>query len=322
MLFSRTMICCLLTALAAVGCKAQKTADTAQSAITAQQARKIEVLVRTKFQVDPTVNVTLGKPVKSDWPGYRSLPVTFSDGSRSTIVHFLLSDDGKMLVRMEKFDLTGDPAAAIPTAGRPVRGAPNAKVEIVNFDDLECPYCAQFHAQLFPGIAERYKGLVKFVYKDYPLVQIHPWAMHAAVDANCLAQLNGAAYWNFVDYVHEHAGQISSSTHDPKQVFPILDKQALAEGEAAKVNQVKLAACVQKQDETPIQASLQEGSSLGVEGTPTFFVNGERVGGLTSTATLQKVIDRALEAAGVQPPPETAENHGPADAVTAAPAKH
>lgn len=300
----RTLVCCLLAALA-VGCRAQKASP--PSTLTSQQARRIEVLIRSKFQVDPGIDVTLGQVAKSSLSGYEMLPVTFSGANGSKEVNFLLSNDGKTLARMETFDLTQDPAA-ISTAGRPVRGPASAKVEIVNFDDLECPYCAQLHAQLFPETADHYKGLVKFVYKDYPLVQIHPWAMHAAVDANCLAQLNGEAYWNFVDYVHEHADAISSSTHDAKQVFPILDKQALAEGQASKVDPVKLAACVEKQDQSPISASLQQGTALGVDGTPTLFINGEEITGLTSRATLWKAIDRALKAEGVQPPPEPAQS--------------
>ena len=58
----------------------------------------------------------------------------------------------------------------------------------MNFDDLECPYCAKIHSALFPATLDRYKDLVRVVYKDYPLVEIHPWAMHAAVNSNCLAE--------------------------------------------------------------------------------------------------------------------------------------
>lgn len=315
---TRILICCLLVALAA-GCKAQNADTSPPAPLTSQQNRRIEVLLRDKFEVEPEINVTIGTPAKGDFPGYDTLPVTFSKDGQSSTVNFLLSKDGNTLVRMEKVDLSRDPATTISTEGRPVRGLPAAKVEIINFDDLECPYCARLHAQFFPTTADHYKGLVKFVYKDYPLVEIHPWAMHAAVDANCLAQLNGGAYWNFVDYVHSHVDDISGSAHDLKQAFASLDKLALTEGQAAKTDQTKLAACIEKQDETPIEASMKEGTALGVDGTPTLFVNGERVTGLESTAVLWSVIDRALKAEGVQPPPEQAENHG-ATAAAAPPA--
>ena len=68
-----------------------------------------------------------------------------------TEVDYLISNDNTKLVHMDTLDLTKDPANAIPIAGRPIRGNPNAKVTIVNFDDLECPYCARMHAAIVSG---------------------------------------------------------------------------------------------------------------------------------------------------------------------------
>ena len=104
---------------------------------------------------------------------------------------FLLSKDGKTLVRFTKIDLTkdhlrGDDGEDHPD-GRPVRGNPDAKVTVVNFDDFECPFCARMHTTLMSDIFPEYKDKIKIVYKDFPLVQIHPWAQRAANDANCLA---------------------------------------------------------------------------------------------------------------------------------------
>ena len=95
--------------------------------------------------------------------------------------------------------------------GRPARGGPaNAPVLIVGFDDLECPYCAKMHEQLFPALTERYKNQVRFVYKDFPLSQ-HPWAMRAAIDVECLAAQSSKGYWNLVDYIHAHAAEIGGT---------------------------------------------------------------------------------------------------------------
>jgi protein-disulfide isomerase len=57
---------------------------------------------------------------------------------------------------------------------------------------------------MFPELLKEYGDRVAFIYKDFPLVEIHPWAVHAAVDANCLAALNNAAYWDFADYIHSN----------------------------------------------------------------------------------------------------------------------
>jgi len=54
---------------------------------------------------------------------------------------------------------------------------------------------------LFPGILKEYGDRVLISYKDYPLAEIHPWATHAAVDANCLVEQNNDAYWDLADYL-------------------------------------------------------------------------------------------------------------------------
>ena len=166
------------------GCKAQSPSPSAPDPAL---DRRIEILVRAQYDLPADVNVTIGARTPSQFSGYETLPVTIAHGSKSQVVDFLISTDNTKLVHLDTFDLTKDPADAIPIAGRPIRGNPAAKVTVVNFDDLECPYCARMHQELFPATLERYKDLVRFVYKDDPLTEMHPWAMHAAVDANCLA---------------------------------------------------------------------------------------------------------------------------------------
>jgi len=70
------------------------------------------------------------------------------------------------------------------------------------------------------------------------------------------------------------------------------------------VNATQLQQCIQKQDATAVHASIAEGDKLGVEATPTLFVNGERVEGAAPEDALRAVIDRALRSAGVEPPPK------------------
>jgi protein-disulfide isomerase len=302
----RTLVWCMLISLSA-GCKAQSppsTASNSASAVpTSQLNRRIEILVRSQFDVPPNVDVAIGATGKSEFPGFQSLPITFSSNGKQTVVNFLLSNDGNTVARLERFDISHSPADTITTQNRPLRGTPGAKVTIVNFDDLECPYCARMHEQLFPATLDRYKGLVKFYYKDYPLVEIHPWAMHAAVDSACLADQNGEAYWKFVDYVHGHGEVITGTTHDVHEAGKTLDKLAHEEGQRGGLDLAKLDACIAKQDEASVRASMKQGDSLGVNGTPTLFINGERISGALPQAELWIAIDRALREAGVPPPP-------------------
>ncbi|MGH9605502.1 MAG: DsbA family protein [Terracidiphilus sp.] len=290
----------LLIVCLAAGCKAQ---SNPQGPLDPALARRVEVMVRSEFNVPSDYGVATGARGPSQIKGYDNLPVTISHSGKSQVVNFLLSTDGTKLARLETFDLKTDPAFNLDIAGRPVRGDPNAKVTVVNFDDLECPYCARMHQELFPSTFDRYKNQVRFIYKDFPLTDLHPWAMHAAVDADCLAQQNGTVYWNYVDYLHTHGDEITGPDRDLKKSFAELDRVASDEGTVGKLDGPKLAACIAKQDESTVKASLKEADALGLQGAPALFVNGERIDGAVPEDQVWEVIDRALRAEGETPPP-------------------
>ena len=266
--------------------------------------RRLEVLIRSQFSVPPDYDIIFGGMTKSDTSGYDNLPVTLVHKDKQITVDFLISKDGSTLERVEKFNVNNNPALAIDVDKRPVRGTAAAKVEIINFDDLECPYCGLLNSEILPQTLNHYKGYIKIVYKDYPL-KIHPWAMRAAVDANCLASLSDSAYWAYVDYVHSHGRDINGAQPDPAKSFVALDNIADTMGTQSKVDQTQLAMCLKKQDESPVNQSLKLGTSLGVDATPQVFVDGERLpSGARPVEELWPAIDRALKAQGIQPPPE------------------
>jgi len=288
----------LLALCMAVGCKAQPAPQLTGLALD----RHIEVMVRSQFNIPPEVNVAIGASKPSQISGYDALPVTLSNGGKSQVVDFLISTDHKTLARLDKFDLANDPIFSINVAGRPIRGNPAAKVTVINFDDLECPYCSRMHQALFPDTLEHYKGAVRFIYKDNPLVEIHPWAMRAAVDANCLEAQSSAVYWMYVDYIHSHGQEVNGETRNNARSFDALDRIARQQATLGKLDAVKLDACLAKQDESQVRASMKEAESLRVEGAPAVFVEGERISGAVPVEQLWMVIDRALRAAGVEPP--------------------
>ena len=155
----------------------------------------------------------------------------------------------------------------------------------------------------FPSTLAHYKDLVRFVYKDDPIPDLHPWAMHAAVNANCLAAQSGEVYWTYVDYLHGHGQEISGDDRDPAKSFAALDRIARQEGTLGKLDEARLNACIAKQDETQVRASAKLAEDLGIDGTPAVFVNGEHVnGGAVPTDQLWLAIDRAVRAEGEQPP--------------------
>jgi protein-disulfide isomerase len=289
----------LLALCMAVGCKAQTTPPETQDLAL---RRHVEVMVRSQFNVPQDYVVTIGARKPSQIPGYDTLPITLARGSKITSIDFLLSTDGKTLARLETFDLAKDPALSIDVAGRPIRGNPAAKVTVINYDDLECSYCARMHQSLFPATMERYKDTVRFIYKDDPLTELHPWAMHAAVDANCLAAQSGEVYWTYLDYIHSHVQEVSGDDRNQAKSFDALNRIARQLATLGKLDSARLDACLARQDETLVRAESKEAESLGVDGTPALFVEGERVVGLVSEDRLWLVIDRALRAAGVEPP--------------------
>jgi len=295
---TRFLLGCLMI-LSVAGCKAQDTPSSPKI------DRRIEVQVRSQLNVPPDWQISVGARNKSDIAGFDNVPITFSsiaDPARKQTLEFLISKDGNTLARLSKWDISKDPTASISTSSRPVRGNPEAKVTIINFDDLECPFCARMHAQLFPDTLDHYKGLIKVVYKDYPLIEIHPWALRASVDANCIALQNPTAYWNYVDYLHTHGEDITGPQRDPAKSAAMLDKLARDEGQRSKLDAPKLDACLTKQDDSIVRASMKEGEALGIDGTPTLFINGERLTGALPEQQVWMSIDRALKAEGITPP--------------------
>ena len=304
---TRTQIIAGLLALTlAAGCKAQgnPAAVATQSSADADTNRRIEVMVRAKFDVPQDYTVAIGERGPSKIAGYDALPVTLAHNEKSQVVDFLISKDGKTLARLETFDLAKNPVFDIDVAGRPIRGNPNAKVTVINFDDLECPYCARLHLSLFPDTMARYKDQVRFIYKDNPLPpEMHPWAMHAAVDSNCLAMQSGDVYWQYVDYLHSHGQEVTGPDRNLPRSYQALDRIARQEATLGKLDAGKLDACLAKQDESEVKQSLHEAEGLRVESAPAVFIDGERVDGAVPEEQLWMVIDRALRAAGEQPPP-------------------
>ena len=282
-----------------VGCKAQ---STPASGIDPTLSRHIELQVRSEFELPADVNVSIGARKPSQFSGYETLPVVLSHGAKTQEIDYLISNDGSKLVHLDTMDLTKSPADSIDIAGRPIRGNPAAKVTVINFDDLECPYCARMHQELFPRTMAHYGDKVRFIYKDDPLTELHPWAMHASVDANCIAAQSGAVYWTYVDYLHSHGDEITGSDRNLQKSFAALDRVARQEATVGKLDEDKLNACIAKQDETKVRASAKEAEALGLEGTPELYVNGERINGAVPEDQLWAAIDRALAAEGEQPP--------------------
>lgn len=326
--------CALLLAFAAAGCSAQNSPATPATPPTGSGAaqatspassgtpidpalkRKIELQIRNRFtNLPPSVTFDIHDRKASDLAGWDQLSVDLITTRGKQPLTLYISQDNKQLAHIERFNLDKVPGANIKTDGRPVRGNPNAKVSVISFDDFQCPYCAVMHQKLFPALLNEYGDRVKFIYKDYPLESIHPWAVHAAVNANCIGEQKSDAYWDYADFIHAKQQTITKNDKGDRrpqvEQFARLDDAARDSAKKFNLDADKLNACIKKQDDTAVRASMKEGEALDVDGTPTLFINGERIGGDTDVDNVRAILDRALVAAGEQPPQRSKDTPAP-----------
>src|SRR6202451_1605241 len=304
-LFRRSLLLLLTICL---GCAAQTVAP--------DLAQKIERQVRSYYKVPPDLKILVGPAApNTDFPNFETVTVTIDNGERKQDLNFLLSKDHNTLIRINKFDLKKDPYAEtmskIDTTGRPTRGAKASKVVVVNFDDFECPYCSRMHQTLFPEILKEYGDRITFIYKDYPLTEIHPWAFHAAIDANCLAAQHPEAYWDFADYIHANQREVGGEP-TPGARFAAVDKMTLTQGQKHNLDEPKLQACIKAQDETSVKASMKEADDLGINATPTMFINGQKLDGAVPIGQVRAALDQALKDAAQPMPDHSTAAPGPA----------
>jgi len=300
----------LVLLVVCLGCSAQSppastsTSNDPASVVPSDIRRVVERRVRAQYSLPPEVPVSVGTLRASEFPNYDALTVTIVTPSHSKPFEFLLSRDHKTLLRLTRFDLTTDPYTEtmkkIDVRGRPTRGNKDAKVVVVSYDDFECPFCSRMHQTLFPTLFKEYGDRVLFIYKDYPLEEIHPWAVHAAVNANCLAAQNADAYWDYADYLHGNQQVITGKGRDGQNVE--LDSLATLQAEKHNLDVPILQACVKAQNDKAVRTSMEEGDKLGVDATPALFVNGQKLDGAVPAEDVRMALDQALTDAGVTPP--------------------
>ena len=232
-------------------------------------------------------------------PGFRSGKLEASLGEQKQEVGFLVSSDGRWLFRGDPVDLTVDPRKAImdkiSLADQPTRGPADAKVTIVEYSDFQCPYCGRAWELLEKEVLPKYGDKVRFVFKQMPLVQIHPWAEGAAIASECAYQQGNDAFWALYNGLFSQQASITPENLREKV-------ESIASG-AKGVDVTKLLACFDGRSTlAAVQADMKEAADAGVNSTPTFIINGRRVSGAQDAAQFGKIIDDEL-AAGPGPKP-------------------
>lgn len=163
--------------------------------------------------------------------------------------------------------------------------AKNAKVTIVEFADFQCPACGLAHP-VTKEIKSKYKDKINFVFRHFPLVAPHKNAMAAAVAAEA-AGVQGK-FWEMHDRLFEYQSEWSNE-NDPQEIFARYAKEIGIDVEKFKEETKN------KKHEEFVQNDINDGYSLGVNSTPTFYINGKEYAGVIPKEQFQSEIESALE---------------------------
>ena len=169
----------------------------------------------------------------------------------------------------------------VATAGYPSRGPANAPVTIVEFADLECPFCGGFYPTL-KLVEKNYADKVRLVYRQFPITTIHPNAQKAAEASLCANDQQ--KFWEFYDALFSDQSRLD---------IPSLKQRAQTLG----LNTATFNTCLDSGSKAAtIQKDRDEAQRIGVNSTPTVFINGRLLGG-RSYAEIQEVIEDELQRA-------------------------
>jgi len=181
--------------------------------------------------------------------------------------------------------------ARASVADAPMLGRPHAPVTLVEFSDYQCPFCQRFFATTLPALKKEYidTGRVRYVFRDFPLEQLHPQARKAAEAAHCAGE-NGK-YWE----MHEVLFQNQRAFAPPQ-----LTEHARAVG----VDGAKFEECLSSgRHAARVARGLTDAAAAGVQGTPSFVVGKTKAGdivegtlirGAQPLETFRRIIDQTL----------------------------
>lgn len=171
----------------------------------------------------------------------------------------------------------------IETTDDPYKGNEDAKVVIVEFSDFQCPICLSAYPTV-KQIMDEYGTQVKFIYRDFPITYDHPDAFNAAMAANCADDQD--MFWEYHDSVFE--SQANLSKENLKKIAYMLE-----------LDLSEFNSCLDDEKyKNEVYNDYEDGTRLGITGTPTFFINGAKISGAIPYDTFKKIIEKLIEVDG------------------------
>ncbi len=202
------------------------------------------------------------------------------------IVWYKIVQEVNLKVEMKELEFKKVDWKKISFDEEPTIGNQFAKVTIFEFSDFECHYCYKSQADS-AALREKYGKKIFWVFKDFPLQEIHEDAFQAHISANCVLQVQPAKYWSHFKTLFDN--------------YRSLQKENLISFvEENGIDEKKWKACMenpelQKKIISEIQEDLKEGKKLGIKGTPTFIINGKLIVGARGYDFFDAIIEKELK---------------------------
>jgi protein-disulfide isomerase len=283
----------LLASLAALPIFAQTAAPKAAIDKTALEAylRHAELWI-------PQVSVTIDDPQPSAYlPGFSELAVHLSYQGQNKDEHYYISQNGKSIVKGEVYDLTKSPFQPaidhIKLDSQPSYGKSGAPVTIVVYGDFECPVCKVEADVMRKNLVQTFPDKVRVYFKDFPLESIHPWARAASNAGRCIYKQDPQAFWKFHDWIYENQDGVTPDT---------LNSKVMTWAGTSGIDAIQLGRCVDgKVADKEVAQNMAEARSLGLDATPTLYINGRKFVGALEWPVLQQLITLEIEHAASAP---------------------
>lgn len=256
---------------------------------------QVEASLQRTFGYDPSLSWQVLDVRPSVIPG---LVEVFVSNNKQQTGRFFWSLETQMAIVGELMPFGPNPFETarqkLRAADGPSRGPQNPAVVIVDFSDLECPHCKAAQPVLEKLAADFPQA--RLVFQQFPLpASLHPWAMKAALYADCAGRMDGAgkeSFWKYVDSVFENQGAIAA---------PIADDKLKELAKDAGLNAQKVADCATALDtEARVKKSMELGQALDINETPTVFINGRRVKSIATIPydQLKAIVQFEIDHAG------------------------
>lgn len=251
----------------------------------------LEAYVRHLFVWGPQIKIEIGDPKPAPMPGFLTVNIHASSGNASKDIPLYVSKDGQKIIQGTVFDITENPFKPdldkLKTQSQPSFGTPGAPVVLVEFSDFECAFCREEAKMLRSNILSAYPKDVRVYFADFPLEQLHPWSRAAAIAGRCIFRQNAGLFWDYHDWIFEHQNEITTDN---------LKSKVLEFAKGKELDSLQLTRCMDsKATEPEVNQSIAEGKALGIDSTPTVFVNGRRLVGRTDWQSLRQVIDYEID---------------------------